>query len=72
MGASFMQANIAGGVRYNTSRAFIKPILNRKNLTVRTHCQVTKVLFRNKTAVGVSYIDTHPKNERLTVNINVL
>lgn len=65
MGVSFMQAAIGGGVRYNTSRAFIKPILNRKNLTVRTHSHVLKVLFRNKTAVGVSFMDTHPKNERL-------
>mmetsp|Transcript_5785 Transcript_5785/g.7134 ORF Transcript_5785/g.7134 Transcript_5785/m.7134 type:complete len:627 (-) Transcript_5785:73-1953(-) len=64
-GSSYMQVATGGGVRYNTSRAFIKPFLSRKNLTVRTHCHVQRILFRNKTAVGVSFTDTHPKNERL-------
>ena len=72
MGASFMQTSIGGGVRYNTSRAFIKPVLHRKNLTVRTHSHVLRILFRNKTAVGVSFMDNHPNNDRLTVCIDLI
>jgi len=66
LGASYFQASIGYGVRYNTSRAFIKPVIHRPNLTVRTHAHVSRILFRNKTAVGVAYIDTYPSNERIT------
>lgn len=66
-GASYMQTSTGGGLRYNTSRAFIKPILHRPNLTVRTYAHVQRILFRNKTAVGVAFTDTYPSNEPCTV-----
>ncbi|MFM8620584.1 MAG: choline dehydrogenase [Candidatus Nanopelagicaceae bacterium] len=44
------------GRRLSAARAYLYPILKRKNLTVKTRAMVTKVLFEDKTAVGVEVI----------------
>jgi choline dehydrogenase len=52
-GVGFMQHTIRDGRRQSAYFAFLKPILNRPNLTVRTGCLVHRVLFENKQATGV-------------------
>ncbi len=56
-GASVMQFNITSdNQRASSASAFLTPILDRPNLKVKTHAQVTRVLFEGKRAVGVEYV----------------
>lgn len=41
--------------RLNAARAYIHPVLDRKNLTVVTNAMVLRVLFDGKRAIGVEY-----------------
>lgn len=41
--------------RLSASKAYLKPVRKRPNLTVRTRALVTRVLFEGKRAVGVEY-----------------
>ena len=52
------QGTIRRGSRCSTSKAFLRPVRNRKNLHVATHSFVTKVLIDPKTkrAYGVEMI----------------
>jgi Na+/proline symporter len=43
IGVVLTQATAADGLRYSTSRAFLYPVLHRKNLHVLDDSQVTKV-----------------------------
>eukprot|EP00656_Telonema_subtile_P012248 TRINITY_DN16159_c0_g1_i4.p1 TRINITY_DN16159_c0_g1~~TRINITY_DN16159_c0_g1_i4.p1 ORF type:complete len:432 (+),score=116.81 TRINITY_DN16159_c0_g1_i4:274-1569(+) len=54
-GASAAQFTIAQGVRADTASAFLYKTgaLERPNLTVLSHAQVTKILIQGDTAVGV-------------------
>ncbi len=54
-GVGPLQGTIKNGRRNNTGQAYLAPIRNRKNLTVITHAQTTKVLFEGNKAVGVAY-----------------
>jgi choline dehydrogenase len=44
------------GQRHSAADAYLKPILQRPNLTVLTHAQVTRILFDKGRAIGVSYM----------------
>ncbi|GJQ78176.1 hypothetical protein Trydic_g2507 [Trypoxylus dichotomus] len=54
-GVSLLQANIKRGLRCSGERCYIKPIKNRRNLTIRLHSHVTKILIKNNTAYGVEF-----------------
>ena len=45
--------NIHRGHRYSASRAYLHPVLNRRNLEVRCNAFVDRVLFEGTRAVGV-------------------
>ncbi|MGH3509788.1 MAG: choline dehydrogenase, partial [Nocardioidaceae bacterium] len=47
--------NIFRGRRLSAARAYLHPVMNRKNLTVHTLAMVTKVRFDGRRAVGVEY-----------------
>jgi choline dehydrogenase len=47
--------NIHRGRRLSASRAYLHPVRERANLTVRCRSLVTRILFRGKRAVGVEY-----------------
>ncbi|MGB2476144.1 MAG: GMC family oxidoreductase [Flavobacteriaceae bacterium] len=64
-GAAVVQSTIRDGKRCSGAVAFLKPVLKRKNLTVITKAQVTKILFDGKTATGVRYLH---KNKPYDVN----
>ena len=55
-GVGFMQHNIRDGQRQSTYKAFIEPVVDRPNLTVRTECELQRVLFEGRTAVGVEIL----------------
>lgn len=47
--------NIYRGRRHNAARAYVHPVKNRSNLTVKCGALATKILFDGKTATGVEY-----------------
>lgn len=55
-GVGFMQHTIRKGRRQSAYVAFVKPILHRSNLTVRTDCQVQRLLFEGRAVVGVELV----------------
>jgi len=52
-GVAYLSYTIRDGVRQSASRAFLAPALSRRNLSVVTDAQVTRVLFEGQRAVGV-------------------
>ena len=48
--------NIVRGMRMSAARAYLHPVMGRKNLTVETFALATKVRFEGKRAVGVDYL----------------
>ena len=47
--------NIHRGRRLSAARAYLHPVMGRKNLSVRTRAFVTRILFDGDRAVGVEY-----------------
>jgi len=52
-GVAIYQATIRRGLRVSSATAFLHPALPRKNLTLMTNSHVSRILFANKTAIGV-------------------
>jgi choline dehydrogenase len=44
-GVGYFEVNQRRGVRWNTTKAFLRPVLSRPNLQVRTGAQVRRLLF---------------------------
>ncbi len=49
-----MHMTVRGGVRESTSRAYLRPVMKRSNLTVLPKTLVDKIVFEGKRAVGVA------------------
>ena len=47
--------NVHRGRRLSAARAYLHPVMGRKNLTVRTLALTTRILFEGRRAVGVEY-----------------
>lgn len=47
--------NILGGKRLSAARAYLHPVMNRKNLDVRTRAYTTQIIIENGKAVGLEY-----------------
>jgi choline dehydrogenase len=54
-GAGFFEVNQKRGVRWNTSKAFLRPAMKRANLTVLTRAQVKRLRIEGKRAAGVEF-----------------
>ena len=52
-GFAAFDRNIFRGRRLSAARAYIYPVIKRKNLTIKTHAHVLKVLFEGTIATGV-------------------
>jgi choline dehydrogenase len=50
-----MHMTVKNGVRSSTANAYLRPAMERSNLTVITHALVHKVLLKDKKTVGVRY-----------------
>jgi choline dehydrogenase len=55
-GVGFIQHTIRSGCRQSSYFAFLKPVLNRPNLVVRTGCLAERVVFEGRQATGVEVI----------------
>lgn len=47
---------IRDGQRCSTARAYLKPVMGRPNLTVRTGCHTTQIIVANGRATGLRYL----------------
>ncbi len=54
-GAGYFQATIRNGRRCSAAQAYLKPAMNRSNLTVATHALAHKVLLENGRATGLQF-----------------
>jgi choline dehydrogenase len=54
-GCGYFQVNQRRGVRWNTSKAFLRPALGRANLRVLTGAQAERVRLEERRAVGVEF-----------------
>lgn len=52
-GCGYFQVNQRSGVRWNSAKAFLRPVLKRPNLTILTGVQVDQVLLDNTRARAV-------------------
>ncbi|HEY2519394.1 MAG TPA: GMC family oxidoreductase N-terminal domain-containing protein [Streptosporangiaceae bacterium] len=55
-GVAWVDLAIAGGQRVSSADAYLRPVLDRPNLTVRTGCLVTGLDVRDGRCAGVSYV----------------
>ncbi len=55
-GVGLYQLTVKNGKRHSAAAAFLVPILQRANLTIRTGALVTRLLFEGTRAVGVEYL----------------
>ncbi|MEB3219901.1 MAG: choline dehydrogenase [Nostocales cyanobacterium 94392] len=70
-GIGFYQVTQKNGQRHSAATAYLKPILSRKNLTVKTNSQVTGILFQEKRAIGLTYINQEVEH-KITINQEVI
>ena len=55
-GFAAFDRNVRRGRRLSSARAYLHPVMKRKNLTVKTRAMVSRVIFEGKRAVGVEVI----------------
>ena len=55
-GFGTFDVTIDKGVRQSIAKAYLEPIMNRKNLQIIKKTYVKKIIFKNNVAVGVEYI----------------
>lgn len=54
-GSGIFEVNQNKGVRWNTTKAFLRPAMKRGNLKVITHATTDRLVFQNKRARGVMF-----------------
>lgn len=52
-GSSFFHVNQKGGVRWNTTKGFLRPAMQRKNLQVVTHAHTERLVLDGKRVTGI-------------------
>ncbi len=55
-GVGLYQITARNGFRMSTARAYLSRAKRRKNVTVRTHAHVSRIMLKNGRATGVSYL----------------
>ena len=54
-GVGFYQNTLKNGIRMSSARAYLWPARKRSNVTIIKNALATRILFKNKTAVGIEY-----------------
>ena len=70
-GCGYFQVNQKRGVRWNTSRAFLKKIKNRRNLRIVTHAHATRIDIQDGRATGL-FFDVKGAPQRASANAEVI
>ena len=71
-GSGPFQFTIKNGRRHSAATAFLKPVLNRPNLTVITHALTKRILLENGRAVGVEFITGKSTTQRAMATREVI
>ena len=69
-GVSYVQRNTRGRFRVSAAKAFLNPAKSRSNLQIITNAFVTKINFKNKTAIGVEYFKGGRKGKKVNLLAN--
>jgi choline dehydrogenase len=62
-GVGYYQLSTHNGLRCSAAKAYLKPIKSRQNLSIITNAQVSKILFKDRQAVGIEYIKGGSKHQ---------
>jgi len=54
-GSGFFEVNQKNGIRWNATKAFLRPAMRRPNLRVETHATSDQILLEDRRAIGVRY-----------------
>ncbi|GAA3069492.1 GMC family oxidoreductase N-terminal domain-containing protein [Rhizobium viscosum] len=54
-GSGYFEVNQRGGLRWNTTKAFLRPVMKRPNLRVLTGAETEKLQFEGRRATGVRF-----------------
>lgn len=54
-GSGYFEVNQRGGLRWNTTKAFLRPVMKRPNLRVLTGAEMEKLQFEGLRATGVRF-----------------
>ncbi len=66
-----MHMTVKDGVRWSTANAYLKPVLRRANLTVRTETLIKRVVMDGRRAIGVE-IEREGQKEQIRANHEVI
>jgi choline dehydrogenase len=55
-GVGYFEVNQRSGVRWNASKAFLRPVVGRRNLQVWTGAHIDRILFDGRRAIGVEVV----------------
>jgi choline dehydrogenase len=55
-GVGYFQQTAYRGFRWSTAKGFLKPVRDRRNLTVLTRAQTLRVVCKGKEALGIEYL----------------
>ena len=69
-GAGYYQRNIQGGRRISAARAFLHPVRNKPNLSIRTDAHATALVFDGRRATGVCYMRGEERSNTIEVRAN--
>jgi choline dehydrogenase len=69
-GVGYFEVNQKSGWRWNTSRAFLKPVLGRPNLTVWTQTRVQRLTLARDSAQGLRCTGATVLKEGITLNVS--
>ncbi|HVZ25249.1 MAG TPA: GMC family oxidoreductase N-terminal domain-containing protein [Sediminibacterium sp.] len=72
IGASLLQFTMRKNKRHSAATAFLKPVLHRSNLTVRTHACVSAILIEDGRAAGVEVMSNQAHTERINCRKEVI
>jgi choline dehydrogenase len=61
-GSDYFEVNQRAGWRWNTSKAFLRPIKHRSNLTILTGARTTRLEFADRRVTGVKFIKDGQKH----------
>lgn len=64
-GFAAFDRNVRRGRRWSAARAYLHPVMHRKNLTVRTRAQVARVVMDGTRAVGVEVLERGGDTSRI-------
>jgi choline dehydrogenase len=54
-GVGYFDVNQRSGIRWNAAKAFLRPAMQRSNLTIITGAHVQRIVFEDKRCTGVEY-----------------